>query len=371
MPDKKARPSFIPGLALAEGFYREIVGPILAARFPALRYSAALIGHGSEVLQFDTEMSTDHNWGPRVILFLTPEEYELKRDAIRTFLSRELPLTYRGYPTNFSEPNPEDNGSQTLHSISSGPVNHRVETYTLGGFFTDYLNIDINVNLEPIDWLTLPQQKLRAVTAGKVFRDGLGLEEIRKRFLWYPHDVWLYILASLWARIGQDEHLMGRAGLAGDENGSALIAARLVRDIMRLAMLMEREYPPYPKWLGTAFSRLKSATKLGPVLSDALHAASWQERESHLCAAYEILAEMHNNLKITGPISPEVSLFWERPFRVIRGERFTAAIVKQIQEPQITPLSKCSPIGSIDIFTDNNDMLEDASLRPVLRKLYE
>jgi hypothetical protein len=34
-----------------------------------------------------------------------------------------------------------------------------------------------------------------------------------------------------WNRIGQEEHLMGRAD-RGDEIGSAIIAARLVRDLM-------------------------------------------------------------------------------------------------------------------------------------------
>src|SRR3989304_260211 len=224
MQDKQGRPSFVPGLVLAEGFFREMVRPILEARFPDLQYSAALLGHGSEVLKFDTEMSTDHHWGPRVMLFLTPLDFESKRDAIRAILSEKLPVTSRGYSTNFSEPDPEDNGTQILQWISSGPVNHRVETYTLGGFFKDYLNIDVSADLEPIDWLTLPQQKLRSVTAGKIFHDGLGLEEIRKRFSWYPHDVWLYILASLWTRISQEEHLMGRAGFSGDENGSPLEA---------------------------------------------------------------------------------------------------------------------------------------------------
>ena len=58
---------------------------------------------------------------------------------------------------------------------------------------------------------------------------------------------------------------MGRAGFVNDEIGSALIGSRLVRDIMRLTFLMEREYPPYAKWFGTAFSCLKSGGSLAPV----------------------------------------------------------------------------------------------------------
>ena len=53
--------------------------------------------------------------------------------------------------------------------------------------------------------------------------------------------------------------MMGWAGFVGDEIGSALMGSRLVRDIMRLAFLMEREYIPYAKWFGTAFTQLNSA----------------------------------------------------------------------------------------------------------------
>jgi hypothetical protein len=35
---------------------------------------------------------------------------------------------------------------------------------------------------------------------------------------------------------------MGRAGYVGDELGAALIGSRLVRDMMRLCFLMERQY---------------------------------------------------------------------------------------------------------------------------------
>jgi hypothetical protein len=64
---------FVPGLRLSERFYREAVRPVLDSEFPDLPHSAALIGTGSEVLGFDTEMSTDHDWGPRVLLFLQEE----------------------------------------------------------------------------------------------------------------------------------------------------------------------------------------------------------------------------------------------------------------------------------------------------------
>ncbi len=133
-------------------------------------------------------------------------------------------------------------------------------------------------NLTPADWLTFPEQKLLSITAGGVFHDDLGLEAIRQRLAYYPHDVWLYVMATAWNRIGQDEHLMGRAGHAGDEIGSAVIGARLVRDVMRICFQQERRYAPYPKWLGTGFARLRAGPLLSPILQAALLAPSWQER---------------------------------------------------------------------------------------------
>ncbi len=48
---------FVPGLRLAGEFYAEAVRPLLDAEFPGLRYAAALLGPGSEVLGFDTGRS--------------------------------------------------------------------------------------------------------------------------------------------------------------------------------------------------------------------------------------------------------------------------------------------------------------------------
>jgi hypothetical protein len=231
--------------------------------------------------------------------------------------------------------------------------------------------VHIHKELSSSDWLTLPYQKLRSITSGRVFHDDLGLEKIRARFAWYPTDIWLYILASGWARIGQEEHLMGRAGFVNDEIGSALIGSRLVRDIMRLAFLIEKEYPPYPKWFGTAFSRLKSGQILGPILTKALHSSSWQERESHLCQAYAILVEMHNKLKITEPFPTQVAQFFSRPFKIIGGEKIARAIIEHIEDQKIALQAKRSPIGNIDMVSDNNDLLEDQLLAAKLKAIYK
>jgi hypothetical protein len=360
---------FIPGLELAEGFFFEAVKPIINTHYPNLRYSAGLIGFGSEVLGFDTEMSADHHWGPRVMLFLGQKDFELHRNSIRNTLSKLLPVKYCGYSTHFSEPNLDDGGTQVLVEAASPPVNHRVEMFTIGDFFAGYMNISIHDPLDVIDWLTLPQQKLRSIVAGKIFHDALGMNAIRQRFSWYPHDVWLYLLASCWTRIGQEEHLMGRAGIVNDEIGSGLIGAILVKDIMRLAFLMEKTYFPYAKWFGSAFSRLPCAATLGPILKETLHARDWTERETYLCQAYETIAEMHNALGITALLPTKPAQFWGRPFRIIKGDRFANAIIARIEDPAVKRLLQERLIGNIDLLSDNTDLLEDESRREKLKKL--
>lgn len=361
-------PDFMPGLKLGELFFHEAVQPIIARTFPALKYTAALIGSGSEILGFDTAMSSDHHWGPRAMIFLSDDDLAQRRDALHAALAAQLPYTFRGYPTHFSPPDPDDNNVQLLQPIDSGPVNHRVEIMTLRAFFGDYLAIDPFADLAPADWLTFPEQKLRAVTAGAVFHDDLGLAAIRAKLAYYPRDVWLYLLAAGWTRIGQEEPFVGRTGYVGDDLGSQIIAARLVRDMIRLCFLMERQYAPYAKWFGTAFSRLACAEKLASTFRWALLAQNWRERESYLSDAYETLAAMHNALGITEPLPEKVSPFFGRPFKVIHGGSFAAAIRAQIHDEAVRRIP--THIGGIDQFSDSTDMLENAGLRRTLKGLY-
>ena len=364
-------PDFISGLRLSGLFFGEAVRPILDAEFPSVPYSAALIGDGSEVLGFDTEMSADHHWGPRVMLFFKDSDFEEYRERVRETLRHRLPHSFQGYPTNFTDPDPTEGVTQLLQAIEHGPVNHRIDILTPRGFILAHLNFDIDRDIEPADWLTFPEQKLRTLTEGAVYHDDIGLQAVRDRFAYYPHDVWLYLLAASWARIGEEEHLMGRAGYVGDEIGSALIGARLVRDMMRLCFLMEKQYAPYPKWFGTAFARLACAAELAPILRRALLAETWQEREKHLCAAYECVAAMHNALGMTEPLPDRVSGFHGRPFRVIHGERFADSIAARIADPAVRRIASSRLIGGIDQFRDSTALLEDQDRRPVLRRLYE
>ncbi|MBL8127923.1 MAG: hypothetical protein JNM64_09830, partial [Chloroflexia bacterium] len=90
-PAGTERPAFIPGVTLCGRFHEEAVRPILAEAFPALTYSAALIGSGSEVPGYDTARSTDHEWGPRLLLFVDEQAYADVAEPMHAALSLRLP----------------------------------------------------------------------------------------------------------------------------------------------------------------------------------------------------------------------------------------------------------------------------------------
>lgn len=347
-------PPFVKGLDLSQIFYEEAVRPILDNHFPGLPHSAALIGAGSEVLGFDTAQSRDHDWGPRVMLFLTEDDYARDHEQIDQILSQELPAEIRGYPINFE-----------YHE--DGLMQHRVLILTVRGFAQSLLTFDPTGDICAADWLSIPEYRLGLFTAGRVFHDGLEeLEPLRAKLRYYPHDVWLYMLAAQWQRISQEEPFMGRCGQVDDELGSRLVAARLVRDLMRLCFLMERKYTPYIKWLGTAFARLDCAETLLPVFLRVFESRSWQEREKHLTTAYEFVAGMHNDLGITEPLSTKVSQFYERPFFVIKAERFVKAIRATITSAEVLALPE--NLGAVDQFVDSTDALNEPAWSKELYK---
>jgi hypothetical protein len=350
---------FISGLTLNQLFYEEVVAPILKSHFPHLKYSAALIGWGSDVLGFDDAQSTDHNWGPRFQLFLGEADFEKYRESIVHILDEQLPTEFRGYPTAFPI---------VINDVAV-PSKHNVEVETIRGYFAQYLGCDPYAEITATDWLTFAEHKLLAVTSGKVFHDGLDeLETIRRKFNYYPKDVWIYMLAAQWEKISEEQAFVGRCGDVGDELGSMVIAARQVKNLMRLCFLMERQYVPYSKWFGTAFSHFDCARELSPVLMQVLQARDWRARQEFLARAYEIVARMHNALGITIPLQESASLYQRRPYLVAGDGHHVEELMRALTDEEIRNIKH--QLGSVNQFVDSNDQLNDLSLCKTLKDLY-
>ncbi|NEB73928.1 DUF4037 domain-containing protein [Streptomyces sp. SID14478] len=348
-------PAFLPGLALSRILYEEGVRPVLDAALPGLAYAAARVGSGSEVLGHDTPRSADHEWGPRLNLFLTDESDDGLADEIRELLAARLPKHVRGWPTHFRRDpgNPLDPVSGHM-TPTEGPVDHRVSVDRVGTWLARQVG-DAQGQLTSTAWLAVPQQRLLEVTEGAVFHDGPGaLTAARARLARYPDEVWRYVLACQWQRISQEEAFVGRCAEVGDDLGSAVVAARIVRDLMRLSLLLARTYVPYGKWLGTAFSRLPVADRLTPSLRGALAATAYPDRERHLCDAYERVGALQNDTGLAAYVDPARRPYHSRPFQVLHADRFARALARTLTDPALRerPLT-----GAVDQWADSTDYL--------------
>lgn len=347
---------FMPGIELSKILFREAVQPILRDAFPGLRYAAARVGSGSEVLGFDTPRSADHEWGPRMEIFLTAEDHAQHGAGIRHLLAERLPKQVRGWPTHFQKSDDPLDPIGRMQ-LTDRPVNHRVGVHDVDGWLVERLGLRV-ANVEPRawEWLAMPQQRLAEVTGGAVFHDELGtLTDVRRRLEWYPEQVWRYLLACQWQRISQEEAFVGRCAEVGDDIGSAVVAARLVRDLMHLCLLLERRYAPYSKWLGSAFNRLPVAESLTPALRGALAATDYPIREAHLCDAYEAVAALQNASGLITPVDPVRRTYYSRPFLVLHAERFAQALARTITDPDLRTLPLT---GSVDQWADSVDLLD-------------
>jgi hypothetical protein len=346
-------PQFVSGLDLAEHLHAA-VEPLLRNAFPHLRYSAALLGPGSEVLWFDTPRSTDHDWGPRLQLFLTPADLANHGHDILVLLADRLPAAVDGYPTHMPMA-----PSGTRHmGAPTGSIDHAVTTTE--AWMPAVLGVPPADLTTAVDWLTIPTQALAEVTAGRVFHDGLReLTDLRHRLAWYPDQVWRFVLASQWQRLAEEEPFPGRATEAGDDLGATVVTARLARDVMRLCLLMHRRYPPYSKWLGTAFQQLPGSATISNSLRTAIHAPDWPTREHALNAAYTAAATVHNGLGLTPPLATEPRSFHDRPYQVLGADRYAVALQATITEPDLLgrPL-----LGAADQHLDNTLLLTQPAI---------
>lgn len=78
------------GSELSHGLFVNHLLPFLRDRFPEYlnSISAAAVGEGSDVLGFDDSISQDHNFGPRIALFLPDEIHKNVSDEMMLGMSK-------------------------------------------------------------------------------------------------------------------------------------------------------------------------------------------------------------------------------------------------------------------------------------------
>ncbi len=359
---------FTPGLALARDFFHEIIKPLLAEKTPGVPYAAALIGPGSDVLGYDTPISRDHDWGPRLQLFLPERELPERASLLDRVLASELPNEFRGFPTSFAPADPS--GRRRPRPNARPPIDHLVEISSVGRYSRKLLGFDPLTGMSAKRWLLAPQERLLELTAGEVFSDSVGeLTSLRERLGYYPDQVWIYLMAAQWQKIARREEIVARTGVGGDDLGSRLVVAALVREIARLAFLLERRYVPWDQWLARGLVGLSYASRLAPLLSRALTAYDWMQRELRLTDAFAILAALHNNLGLTAPLET-MSERGPRDFLTIHADRFAAALAEKIVDEELRPFQPIL-VGGVDQLVASDEVLLDPGLINRLGDFFE
>jgi hypothetical protein len=305
----------------------------------------------------------DHDWGPRLTVVVPEHAREDIARVIEAEIDRLLPPTVAGFPTRYSR-HPDG----ALFPDPHGKA-HRLDVTSMQRILRAAAGIDSLVELTPAVWLSTPMQSLMEVTGGEVFADDEGhLTAIRGALAFYPGDVWRYQLSGLWARIGQVQPFIGRAGETGDDAGSATIAASIVRDLMRIALLQSRQYAPYAKWLGTAFARTSIGREMQPYFVQALSSGNWQEREEQINRAGAFAIRQLNELGIVAHVPDRPAQFHTRPFHVLPAEEIAGALHDSLAG---TLLANLTPfVGGIDVVTDSTDALKSTGFRLAMRTMF-
>ena len=141
------------GLELAEKLYQDTVRWAIAAEFPEqeARIAVGLAGPGSECFGYDDAISRDHDFAPRLCLWLT--------EADEKEIGARLQERYQAWTAEFD---PVTAMAADRSGVISIPEYYRRFTGGPG------------VPPDALAWLRIPEHLLAAATNGKVFRDDLG-----------------------------------------------------------------------------------------------------------------------------------------------------------------------------------------------------
>lgn len=348
---------FTKGLALCESFFKECAQPIIDEHFPNLKYTAGLLGYGSDVLGYDDAISTDHMWGPRFYLFLSDEDMRLERALMDAF-SLELPHQHAGHSVNFSAPDGES--IRVPEPISGGRVSPLIWIMTIDDFIKSYLGLYPKDNLE---WLSMSEHRLLGFISGKLFRDDLGLVGVRNALRYYPNDVKLYLLASQWALIAEEQAFVGRMLGRGDALGANLVGARIAERLMRLCFLYGDTYAPYSKWFSKGFELLA----VDGEIEAAIRAAACGNSAEAIARAQALIADMHNASGITPPFEVRIQNYFNREIPVIFAGRLADMIREKITDER---LKNFPLIGSLSQIGNFVTLADDPKYLPNVLSLY-
>ena len=219
------------GLEIAEKLYGERVKDAIAAEFPAYeaRIAVGLAGPGSECFGYDDAISQDHDFAPRLCLWLT--------EADAREIGAKLLARYEAWTAEFAP-------VTDMARDRSGPI-------AIPDFYRRFTGCP-GVPPDWQAWLRVPEHLLAAATNGKVFRDDLGeFSAVRSALLeGYPADVRRKRLAARLFTMGQaGQYNLPRCLKRGDAVAARFAETEFLRAALETVCLLNGRYAPYYKWL--------------------------------------------------------------------------------------------------------------------------
>jgi hypothetical protein len=285
---------------------------------------------------FDTETSMDHNWGPRLQLFVDDPSLITELDR---FFGFELPFQYNSFSVNYTKPGYD--GTIRMEYTDKKPVNHLIEINRFEDYLKQRYSFDRISDFTPRDWLQFTDQRLIEITSGEVYHDGLyKLEKTRTELKFYPQDICKLWLAVLWDYISNKEAFIGRNIATDDYIGLKINASRIVNYLIKILFYLEKKYIPYSKWFGSAFKTLTSYNDTNSTVIKVLTENEPKKIEEHLCALYELVIEKHNKAassKTAGlpHLDNKIRNYFNRPYKVLFSENISGELKNSIEDEEL------------------------------------
>jgi hypothetical protein len=232
------------GLEIARDFFFSWGRPFLSAQFPDLagRIAAGRLS-GSDVLGGDDEVSRDHNWGPQFDLFLSAQDFAAFGERLSQTMNAAAPNPWKGYRLD-------------------GAGDQSVQVYSVPGWFRKYLKVE-RIPFAAEDWpLTSLESILYFLRHGEIWMDGTGeFGRCRSALHEYPDEMLRVRLAEecfcVWHH--GEYNFVQRMARRRDPIAIAMCLGEFVTGVMRIVLLMGRDFTPYWKWLAFEFRKRSEA----------------------------------------------------------------------------------------------------------------
>lgn len=348
------------GLEISRGYYNDIVSPIIKEYLPYLgdKYCAALLGWGSDVLGNDDELSKDHEWGPRCIIFI-PETLSENKSKIYDVLNNYIPDEYKGFTTRFKVKD------WVRVPDKDGDVHIKVTTCR------EYLEESIGMYMPTmdIDWLGIPENKLLELTRGEVFYDGFNeLTKLREFYKYYPEDVWKFRTVYAWQSLGWNIDLIGLTYKRNDILSARHCLSVTLHRVMRIIFLLNKSYSPsYFKWLHREFYKLPNLSKeVGSIIEELYIEKDMNIVTERLKLMVHYILEYQNSLGLLPKVEIKPNWFSRGFFDIDLNY-----VAEEIHNSMSGELKDIDLDGALDQWITNEDILLDVNRMRKLRSYYK